>query len=100
MNQIPHPNIMLSVRRALSGEIFPELLAVAYELLSERSFKLLFFLDQLPSEEQIESISIIETEVIADFPSDFEVSHQIISGAVTHLPNDAIYVYLKKSVGN
>ena len=100
MNQTTNPDIYLSLKRALLGEIFPELLAVAYESLSDKNFKLLFFLDQPASDEHAETISIIETEVMADFAPDIKISHEIISTIATHLPDNALYAYRRGTEDN
>ena len=72
--------IILSVNRALLGEIFPELYAVACNALSERKFEVVFFVDSLISEDIIDGLSCIETEILADFDETYEISHSVNVG--------------------
>jgi len=90
--------IILSVNRALLGEIFPELVAVSCDIESEKKFKLNFFVDSKLSTLKAEDISCIETEVIADFPSSFEISHEIIiSNHASLMTCDSFWIFLRKN---
>jgi len=100
MNESLRSRVILSVNRALLGEVFRELVAVSCELESEKSFKLTFFVDSdLPGFME-EEISCIETEVIADFPSSFEISHEVrISRQPRLTPSEEFWIFLRKDVG-
>ncbi|WP_461112599.1 hypothetical protein [Spirosoma jeollabukense] len=58
---------MLSVQRALLGAIKPHMRAV-YVGHDEKSIFLKLFVDQIVTEDDLEDISVIGNEVIADFP--------------------------------
>jgi|GEM_PF-1274021 len=97
MNHNLRSDIILSVNRALLGEVFPELVAVSCEVESENKFELTFFVDSSLSTSRVENVSCIETEVLADFPSNFEVSHKIVLSEEASLPApDAFWIFLRK----
>lgn len=89
--------IVLSVSRALLGEVFPELIAVAGRIDTDRKFELIFFVDAVLSDSQAEDVACVETEVIADFPDDFEISHTILVAQQVGLPaSDAFWIFQRK----
>lgn len=90
------PSIILSVNRALLGEVFPELVAVSCDVASEKKFELIFFVDRVLPESTNEDISCIETEVIADFPSDFEISHRVVVSDHAELSSGDFWIFLRK----
>jgi hypothetical protein len=69
--------ITSSVIRALKGEVLPWLVAVGCIAHEEKSFELIFFVSPPTSDQIIDALSCVETEVIADFESDYEISHSI-----------------------
>ncbi|MET3652591.1 hypothetical protein [Dyella japonica] len=92
-------DIVLSANRALLGQVFPELVAVSCTMYNERKFELTFFVDSAPPAFREEDISCIETEVIADFPENFEISHRIVLSKRAALPApDAFWIFLRKLV--
>lgn len=98
MNENLRSDIVLSVNRALLGEVFPELVAVSCEVEDERKFELTFFVDSELPAFKVEDISCIETEVIADFPSNFEISHKVVNSRQASLPaSDAFWIFLRKT---
>jgi len=98
MNENLRSDIVLSVNRALLGEVFPELVAVSCEIEGERKFELTFFVDSKLPAFKAEEISCIETEVLADFPNDFEISHKIVSSRQASLTaSDAFWIFLRKT---
>jgi hypothetical protein len=64
--------------RALWGEVFPQTRAVVCSIDGAKRFTVEFYIDGPVSDSIVESASCVETEVIADFPADFEVRHRII----------------------
>ena len=88
--------IILSVNRALLGEVFCQLRAVACEVSSEKEFELVFFVTCPINEEQIEALSCIETEVIADFPDSFDITHSIVTSVEVDVSSDGFLIFLKK----
>lgn len=89
-------NIILSTSRALLGEVFPELVAVACQLHGATGFELVFFIDAAAVEEWVEDISCIETEVMADFPATVSISHRIVASARAEVPADGFLIFLRK----
>ncbi len=96
MNDSLRSEIILSVNRALVGEVFPELVAVSCHVVAERQFALTFFVESEPSGPIIEDISCIETEIIADFPSDFEITHEIKVSGHVKLEVNGFWIFLRK----
>lgn len=64
--------ILCSIQRALLGYITPNLRAVYVEIESQNSCQLVFYYDKVLSEEEEELASLVDTEFISDFPSDYE----------------------------
>ena len=71
--------ILLSAQRALLGEVFPTLNKV-YVSWGPGSIKLTFLLSEPPNEKDKDSMSSIETEMLADFFPDREVSSDFSVG--------------------
>ncbi len=65
--------IIISVARALLGEVFPAPRGVAYILPSENSIQVIFYDDGDIDEADAESISCVETEIMADFLPEISV---------------------------
>jgi len=88
--------IVLSVNRALIGEVFPELVAVSCHVVTDKRFTLTFFVESGPSSQMVEDISCIETEIIADFPSEFDITHEI--KLATHMKRelDGFWIFLRR----
>ncbi|WP_185829967.1 hypothetical protein [Stenotrophomonas maltophilia] len=84
--------------RALLGEVFPELVAVSCEIDGESKFQLTFVVDSALPASRAEDISCIETEVLADFPSNFDISHKVVISRQASLPaRDAFWIFLRKT---
>ena len=76
MNEIQR--ILLAAHDSLVGEVFPSLSAV--DIVYGQSFvKFLFFLSTRPTEDDLECMSVIETEMLAHFV-DLDVSSEFILG--------------------
>lgn len=97
MSEILRSDIVLSVTRALLGEVFRELVAVSCELVNEEHFELIFFVDSVLSPSVIEDVSCIEAEVMADFPDDVEISHRIVVSDHPLLSPSGFLIFLRKS---
>jgi hypothetical protein len=88
--------ILLSVQRALLGEVFPALRAVSVAF-TETSLDLRFYVDGPADELDRESISIVETEVLADFDLGFRVHATVIELRQPALvPNDGERVFMRR----
>ena len=69
---LPLPNdLYRAISRALLGEIFVHVVAVAAAWTSERDFTLHVYLDRETDAGDAEGLDIILTEIIADFPLDY-----------------------------
>lgn len=77
MSESARSKIILSINRALLGEVFPRLMAVACKLYEGKRFEIIFFVSDVPEAEEIEAMSCVEAEVIADFDSDYDISHSV-----------------------
>ncbi len=65
-DKIERTDVLLSAQRAMWGEIFPSLRSITVEW-SEDCIYVYGYLDGEPSDDDIESISCIATEIVADF---------------------------------
>jgi hypothetical protein len=98
MNSSLRSDVILSVTKALLGEVFPELVAVSCRVDGESKFQLTFFVDSALPASREEDISCIETEVLADFPSNFDISHNVVVSRQASLPApDAFWIFLRKT---
>ena len=66
-----------SVRRALSGEVFPALRAVAVDC-GPRFVTFRAYVHGALSDDDAEALSRVETEVMADYAPDVTVTHEVI----------------------
>lgn len=93
-------NVLLSLQRALLGEVFPALRAVTVEW-SDTSVKFFAYVDGEVQEEDEESISCVATEVTADFPAEVDVSWEVIRrDAPASTQDGRITVYLRREPGD
>ena len=78
MNHQELLNLFCSVQRALLDKITPNLRAIYIKIKNSNSFELIFYYDHTLSEEEEELVSLIDTEIMADFPPpDYENSYYI-----------------------
>lgn len=60
--------ILLSLQRALWGEVYPKIRMIVYDYQQkERDFLLRYYLDQEPTEDDYENLGIVIAEFISDF---------------------------------
>lgn len=69
--------VILSVQRALLGEVSPALRGVTVGW-DEKRIAILCYYDRRISEEDREAMSCVETEVMADFPADLQIDLDVI----------------------
>ena len=94
MNSSLRSDIVLSVSKALPGEVFPEIVAVSCEVGGESKLQLTFFVDSALPAFKAEDISCIEAEVLTDFPSNFDISHKVVVSRQASLPaRDAFWIF-------
>jgi hypothetical protein len=88
-NALTPQALLLSLQRALLGEIHPQLRQASIEAdEAVRSIRLRFEYDGIPSEAARERCSCAATEVIADFPAPWELDeqHVVVQGSSALLP--------------
>ncbi|MFN7879039.1 MAG: hypothetical protein ACK5P1_03395, partial [Sphingobacteriia bacterium] len=67
MNEIKK-SITLSLLGALLGEIYPDIIAVAYRYdTASRDLYVRFYLDREATEDDFENVRVVTTEVVSDF---------------------------------
>jgi hypothetical protein len=89
--------IVCSVARALLGEVFQALRAVVCRVQSDQAFELRFVVDG-PIDSQEDSPSVVHTEVLADFPPDFDIGFVVTRvDAPARIPDDYdIAIFLRR----
>ncbi|MDP1881209.1 MAG: hypothetical protein Q8K60_09755 [Parachlamydiaceae bacterium] len=88
-------NVLLSVQRALLGNITSNLRAVYVLIENETTFKLIFYYDHELTDEEEELASLTDTEFLSDFPSpNYNTSYEIyVLGYPKDIPKTGICVY-------
>jgi hypothetical protein len=90
--------IRSSIQVALLGHITPNLRAVSIEC-KENEIKLLFYYDDLPSEDERELANLSDTEFISDFPVSVKTNFEIIHlPKPSHIPKLGMLVYLRHEI--
>ncbi|MGY3451080.1 hypothetical protein ACVILH_003422 [Bradyrhizobium sp. USDA 4353] len=79
-------SVVLSVTRALLGEVTPSLRAVQFDLV-DRNIDIFCIFDGSMSEDDRESMSCVETEVMADFPDATVRAHCLRIDLPDRVPN-------------
>jgi hypothetical protein len=97
MNRVAHRHreVLLAVQQALLGEVTAKTRAVllAYDA---TTVDVEFLCDDIAEEEQ-EAASLVETELVADFPADHRVTvHLSRRPAPLPIPKDRIWVFYRK----
>lgn len=88
--------VLLSLQRALLGEVGPSLRAVTVNY-AESSLHFEAFFDGAITDENREAMSLVETEVMADFPSTHTITHEVTRlDAPALIPKDRTWVYYRK----
>ncbi|MBZ4396329.1 hypothetical protein VZQ01_24685 [Myxococcus faecalis] len=88
--------VHLSLQRALLGAIPSRLRAVTVRFDDTRLHFEAFF-DGAIRDEDRETMSEVETELIADFPDDHEISHELIRlDPPALIPKDRAWVYYRQ----
>lgn len=91
-------DIAMSIMRALWGEVTPNVRAVLARIVGEDAFSIEFYVDGMVDDQFAEAASCVETEVMADFPARFEISHAVVRlDPPNKIPlEDGILVYHRK----
>ncbi len=89
-------DVLLAFQRALLGEVTPSLRAVTVRY-DETSIHFEAFIDGEIHDEEREAMSLVETEVMAEFPSTHTITHEVIHlDAPASIPKDRTWVYFRK----
>lgn len=80
--------VLLSLQRALLGEVFPSLRAVTVEW-SDSVVKFFAYVDGPLAEEDAESLSCVSAEVAADFWSGVAIEYEVIRADLPTRVEDA-----------
>ncbi|MBT2119301.1 hypothetical protein KK141_19145 [Dyella sp. LX-66] len=90
--------LRLSITSALWGAVFSTLRAVVCFIHAEDSILIVFYVDGAISEDDEESLDVAVTEVLADFTSDVDTSHEIrrVDYPSRMDFDDGVLVYLRK----
>lgn len=92
-------DVLYSMQIALLGEIIPSIRAISvrFDLMSVH---FICYVDGEFGQSLIESMQQVETEVLADFPTDNRVTHEIVRCDVPNdLPRESCLAYLRKESG-
>jgi hypothetical protein len=74
---IERTHVLLSLQRAMLGEVFPALRAVSVDW-SDRMVKFFAYVDGPLADEDAESLSCISAEVAADFWSGVDIDYEVV----------------------
>jgi hypothetical protein len=88
----------LSIQRALLGEISPRLRAVVFSI-AGRELDIRFYFDGPISDEDIESASCVETEIIADYEAEDIITVRCIRlDAPETIADAGVWVYQRREI--
>ncbi|CAG5070181.1 hypothetical protein DYBT9623_02921 [Dyadobacter sp. CECT 9623] len=89
--------VLISIQRALLGEIYPAVRGVAVGYDANVKLKIIYYLDRDPEEEDYENISDVAGEVLADINFS-EVEEQCIYSKESFSNLDCLeaWVYIRK----
>ncbi len=95
-NKDPVIKARLSLQRALLGEVSSNLRAVVFSI-TGLIITVRFYFDGPVSQEDEESASYVETEVLADYEPEYTVTAQCIrSDFPSSINDDGLWVYLRR----
>lgn len=90
--------VLISLQQALLGEITANLRAVTVTY-SETSIHFEAYFDGEITDGDRESMSLVETEVMAEFPSAHTITHEVVRlDAPALIPKDRTWVYFRKEL--
>lgn len=98
-SEVTRERVLLSLQRALLGEVFERLIAVCVDW-HDHHITIYAYVDGDPTDDELESLSCVETEVIADFSKHVTIEHEVQRlDSPRRPPDHTAYVYLRKEVG-
>jgi hypothetical protein len=88
--------VLVALQQALLGEVTANLRAVTVSY-DETSIHIEAYFDGEIHDEEREAISLVETEVMAEFPPTHMITHELIRrDAPALIPKDRAWVYFRK----
>jgi hypothetical protein len=88
--------VLLAIQQALLGEVTASLRAVTVNY-TETSVRFEAYFHGEINEEEREAMSLVETEMIAAFPSTHTLTHEVIRlDAPVLIPKDCVWAYFRK----
>lgn len=88
----------LSIQRALLGEVSPKLRAVVFSIV-ERNIDVRFYFDGAIRDEDIESASNVEAEIIADYEQEDVITALCIQIDYPEIiTDDGVWVYQRREI--
>ncbi|MBU2714287.1 hypothetical protein [Zooshikella harenae] len=88
--------VKLSIQRALLGEVSSFLRAVVFSI-NNKDIEIRFYFDGVINEEDRESASCVETEVIADYDEDYSINANCLRVDACDPINDrGVWVYKRR----
>lgn len=93
LNQV----LRLSMQRALLGEVYPSIRAVAFEVKNLKKLKVIYYLEREPRDMDYESLSDVCGEILGDL--DFEEVEEVCEYTMkpfSELSSSNNFVYLRK----
>lgn len=99
MNMFPDW-LVLCVWRALIGEIYPEIRAIALSLSDDRALLIFYYLDRQPKDFDWESLEVVATNISASIGQDkvlrIELGCKFESGPIGTLERFGGFVYCRR----
>lgn len=93
---IDRPGVLLSLQRALLGEVFPALRTVTAEW-TARALKIYFYVDGQLNDSDEGSVFSIAGEVAADFEPEISVSHEVVRcDAPMPVKDDRVWAFSRR----
>jgi hypothetical protein len=90
--------VLVAAQRALLGEISENMRAITIKY-DEKSIILRYIFDKEPSEEDLESVSFVETEIAAGQGENEHISSEIVQIRFPGtIPQDELRVYRRKEI--
>lgn len=88
--------VKLSLQIALLGAIYKNIMVIEFSI-EGKNIYITFYFDGPISEENIESASIVETEVVSDFDESIEITHECVRLDFPNIiPNKGVWVYARQ----
>jgi hypothetical protein len=92
--------LILCIWRALIGEIYPALRAVATSLSDDRTLRIVYYLDRSPTKFDWESLEVVATNISASIGRE-EISHvdlgcEFLLGPIGHLDCLDGFIYCRR----